>query len=74
MSSISVNSKEFEREIKRFNRNLNTLRTRESDRAVQSVLNRGITIIRKQSAKASAEAIGITQKAVKSRFSKYRRA
>lgn len=74
MTSVSVNSKQFDREIKRFNRNLNTLRKGETTRAMQSVLNRGITTIRKSAVKDSSKSLGLKQKVVKNRFSKYRRA
>lgn len=68
MIHVNINANEINKSIKTFNGNLKRA-DKESKRAVQSVLNRGLTSIRKSAVKESSTAIGVSQKVIRRRFS-----
>ena len=68
MKVVTINDAEFEREMQHLNRNLNTLKNHEGDRAMAKVLNDKARIISREGRKGTAKAIGIPQKHIKHRF------
>lgn len=74
MRAVSLNHRDVSRSLEKHSAALNKMRKGEADRALQSVLNRGITKIRKAALKVTTSELGVTQKVVKGRFAKPKRA
>lgn len=68
MTIININHKQLTYGMNELNRDLKRI-TKEGDRAVQSVLNRGLTSIRKEAVKESAVSLAVPQKVLRKRTS-----
>jgi len=71
MAILNINHKQITYGLNNLNRDLKRL-NKEGDRAVQSVLNRGLTSIRKAAVKESSTALGVPQKVLRRRTSSKR--
>ncbi|GBL02934.1 hypothetical protein [Glaciecola sp. KUL10] len=74
MAAVSLNHRDVSRSLDKHSAALNKMKSGEADRALQSVLNRGITKIRKSALKQTSNELGVPQKVVKGRFAKPKRA
>lgn len=74
MIVVNVDHKAALKGLQKHANALDKMRRGEANRALQSVLNRGITIIRKKALKDSATKLDVTQKSIKGRFAKPKRA